>query len=96
MLRVPRIQEEVRVQAFYQSRPEPNTPYRQLVLKHDEAKGWRVCLYGGTKWGAKGNGTLLTEVLVKDLDAGQVEYTRMFRELRASGWKPETPFQTWD
>jgi len=90
------MEEEIRAQWFYQSKPERDTPYRELVLEHDGQWGLRVCLFGGTKWRAKGDGTLMKQVLVKSIEAGEVEFNWMFRELCDSGWKPETPYQTWD
>lgn len=39
------------IQAFYQTKPERDTPYRKLSLDYDEEKGWRVLLKSGTKWG---------------------------------------------
>ena len=42
-------------QAFYQSKPKQDTPYRQLDLTCDRTKGWVVRLFGGTKWVAKGD-----------------------------------------
>ena len=61
-------------QAFYQSKPEQDTPYRQLGLTFDQAKSWVVRLFGGTKWVAKGDKDLepMKEEPVKDFDAGRL------------------------
>jgi hypothetical protein len=83
------------MQAFHQSKPERDTHYQQLELAYDEGKGWRVLWLGGTTWGEKGV-KVISEVLVKDFDEGKVEYDNLYRQLQEAGWKPYTPYQTWD
>jgi hypothetical protein len=83
------------IQAFYQSKPVRDTPYRELVLEHEDGKGWHVLLLGGTEWGAKKASTI-SDNPVKDFDEGKVVYDRIFGELRDSGWRTYTPYETWD
>jgi hypothetical protein len=79
------------IQAFYQAKPEPDTPYRQLSLEYDNGDGWRVLVVGGTKWGAKG-----MVVMNKVFDEGKVEFDKLYRQMQESRWKPYTPYQTWE
>jgi hypothetical protein len=81
------------MQAFYQSKPIQDTPYRQLSLDYDE--GWHVQLFGGIKWGAKGK-NILQNVPVRDFDEGREVYDKMFVELQNSGWRAYTPYESWD
>jgi hypothetical protein len=85
-------------QAFYQSKPKQDTPYRQLDLTYDQTKGWVVRLFGGTKWVAKGDKDPepMKEEPAKDFDTGKIVYDEWFRELRDSGWRPYSPYETWD
>jgi hypothetical protein len=83
------------IQAFYQSKPVQDTPYRELVLAHDEGKGWHVLLLGGTEWG-KGKSTVLRDESVKDFDEGSIVYDNIYEELMAASWKPYAPYETWD
>lgn len=80
------------IQAFYRTEPQRHTPYRELVLKHDVEKGWRVILLAGTEWGA-GKSTVESEDSVKDFDDGKTVFDRKFRELQNSGWRPYSPYQ---
>ncbi len=64
------------LQAFYQGKPERDTPYRELILKHDEQSRWRVLLLGGESWGKQASSPI-SEVAVKDFDEGRVEYDRI-------------------
>jgi hypothetical protein len=84
------------IQAFYMSKPEKDTPYRELVLEYDDSIGWHVLHLGGTKWGRESRNPPLDEVLVKDFEEGKVVYDKMFAELCDSGWRPYTPYETWD
>jgi hypothetical protein len=84
------------IQAFYQSKPVKDTPYRQLSLKYYEDGSWHLRLFGGTKWGPKEPHPPISDTLVADFDEGLVAYNKAFEELRASGWKPYTPYETWD
>ena len=84
------------IQAFYMSKPEKDTPYRELVLEYDDSIGWHVFHLGGTKWGRESRNPPLDEVLVKDFEEGKVVYDKMFAELCDSGWRPYTPYETWD
>ena len=83
------------IQAFYQSKPVQDTPYRELLLEHEDGKGWHVLLLGGTKWGAK-NASTISDILVADFEKAKVEYDRIFEELHDSCWRPYTPYETWD
>lgn len=83
------------IQAFYQVKPERDTPYRELLLKHDDEKGWLVILLGGEKWG-KDNANALAEVSVRDFDEGKAEYDKVFRQLSESGWRPYSPYEMWE
>jgi len=53
------------IQSFYQCKPELDTPYRELVLMHDEERGWCVRLLAGKKWGRQ-ESTVEREDLVED------------------------------
>ena len=83
------------IQAFYRMKPERNTPYRELVLRNDEAKGWRVLLLSGERWG-RDAANVLSEVSVKDFDEGKAEYDKIFRGLTDAGWKPYSPQEMWE
>jgi len=83
------------IQAFYQTNPVQDTPYRELVLEHEEGKGWHVLLLGGTKWGARG-ATTVSDDPVADFDNGKIVFDRIFEELRGHGWRAYTPYETWD
>jgi hypothetical protein len=65
------------------------------VLKHEDGKGWHFLLLGGTEWGAEG-ASVVSDVPVTDFDEGKVVYDRIFVELRDSGWRPYTPYETWE
>ena len=80
------------IQAFYQTRPERDTPYRELELKHDKEEGWHVLLLGGAMWGASVK-TLLSDVPAKDFDQGKTVYDNLFRQLQDYGWKPYVPHE---
>jgi hypothetical protein len=85
------------IQAFYQSKPIKDTPYRQLSLNYDEEGALHLGLFGGTKWGPKETETPpISDTNVADFDEGLVAYNKAFEELRDSGWKPYTPYDTWD
>lgn len=83
------------IQAFYQSKPERDTPYRQLSLEYDGVDGWCVLLAGGTKWGAKGM-IVMNKILVKDFDDGKEEYDKIYAQLQQARWKPYSPYELWD
>ena len=83
------------IQAFYQTKPERDTPYRELVLKHELGKGWHVLLLAGSKWGAPAP-NILSDVPAADFDQGKTEYDNMFRQLHDYGWRPYVPYETWE
>ena len=83
-------------QVFHQSKPVRDTPYRQLSLEYDEDGSCHVKLFGGTKWGPKESHAPISDTPVADFDEGLIVYNKAFGELRASGWKPYTPQETWD
>jgi hypothetical protein len=80
------------IQSFYQQKPVVDTPYRELELEY--ANGWQVRLLGGTKWGRE-KAEELRVVKVQDFDAGVLEYSKIFGELREQGWKPYNPQVAW-
>ena len=69
---------------YYKSRPgrapEPDMPVRQLELRHNEGRGWRVLVFGGGK-------NLISEEPVASLEAGEIFLNRIARELQNSGWR---------
>lgn len=85
------------IQSFYKQTPVRDTPYRELYLGTEFQNGehWEVRLLGGTKWGSE-HGTVLRVIKVKDFDEGKPIYDGIYRELRAEGWKPYHPAQSWD
>jgi hypothetical protein len=83
------------IQAFYQVKPERDTPYRELVLKHDEPKGWRVLLLGGESWGKQASSPI-SEVAVRDFSEGKTEFDKLFAQLTDTGWRPYSPYEMWD
>jgi hypothetical protein len=85
--------------AFYQTKPVQDTPYRQLSLMHQEDDNkWHVRMTGGTKWGIPGreDRTILEDIPVESFDAGKPVYDRLFSELEEKGWRPYTPYETWE
>jgi len=80
---------------FYQTKPKQDTPYRRLSLACDSEKGWVVQQAGGEKWGRE-NSQVLGEDLVKDWHEGMAIFNRLFNELVAAGWRPYTPYETWE
>ena len=83
------------IQAFYQTKPERDSPYRELILKHDKDGGWHVLLLGGARWGAEAK-TELSNVPVNDFDQGKMTFDNLFRQLQDYGWRPYVPFEPWD
>jgi hypothetical protein len=81
------------IQSFYQKKPVQDTPYRELRLFNEG--GWHVLLLGGTTWGAK-NTSAISDITVTDFDEGKLVYDRIYGELSNSGWRPYTPYETWD
>jgi hypothetical protein len=80
------------IQAFYKTKPQQDTPYRQLSLSHKD--GWQVRLTGGTKWGRE-NAEELKVISAKSFDEAQQLYDEMFRQLQDQGWRAYTPYETW-
>jgi hypothetical protein len=75
---------------FYQtSTPVKNTPYRQIVLKHDQTKGWVVLRFAGTEWVKKDEADHVPEreEVVKDEAAGKIIYDQWFNEIQNAGWR---------
>jgi hypothetical protein len=79
------------IAVFYQRTPEVDTPYKELILKHDQTKGWVVRLFAGTKWWPKEESTVEREDLVKDWDEGKTMFDQVFNEVVNSGWRLYTP-----
>jgi hypothetical protein len=83
------------IQAFYQSKPVQDTPYRELVLAYEKKVGWHVLLLGGTKWAAKKD-SVISGTAVADFGERKAVYDRIFGELCDSDWRPYTPYETWN
>ena len=86
------------IQAFYQTKPVQDTPYRQLSLMADNNGQWRVKVSGGTKWGIPGreDREILHDIPVAGFDEGIPVYNRLFNELEEQRWRPYTPQETWE
>lgn len=82
------------LQTFYQSKPERDTPCRELILDHGDKTGWRVRLLACDPL-AEAKRTTITEISVKDFDHGKVQYDRIFKHLEETGWKAYTPYEKW-
>jgi hypothetical protein len=80
------------IQAFYKTKPQQDTPYRQLSLTHEN--GWRVCLSTGKKWGRE-NAQELKVTLAASFDEANLLYDTLFEELQNEGWKAYTPHEIW-
>jgi hypothetical protein len=78
------------IQAFYQSTPKRDTPYKRLEVKDDRERGWLVRLSSGVEWGRE-NSTVESETPVKDIDEGKTVFDRLFLELMQAGWHPYSP-----
>lgn len=76
------------IQAFYQSEPDQDTPYRELSLHHD-GNGWWVRHSAGEKRGPAS--TVLSEISVKNFDEGRELFNNLYNELAQAGWKPYNP-----
>jgi len=80
------------IQAFYKSKPERDTPYRELVLKYED--GWRVQLSAGTRWGRE-NADELKAIPVSSFEEGKTLFDKLFGELQNDGWRPYSPHEDW-
>lgn len=80
------------IQAFYQSKPQQDTPYRQLSLSHKN--GWHVRLVAGEKWGPD-NATELQRLPAKSFEEAKDIYDRLFTQLHDEGWKAYSPYEIW-
>lgn len=80
------------IQAFYKPNSEPitkHTPFRVLVVDHDEHNQWHVVLVEGTEWGAQSEP--IDNIPVKDFDDGKPVFDRLYRYNLKSGWMPYSP-----
>jgi hypothetical protein len=80
------------IQAFYKSKPEQDTPYRQLSVSHTD--GWRVRLITGMKWGRE-DAEELKVINAESFDAAHRIFDRLYKELQAEGWRPYSPYEPW-
>jgi len=81
------------IQAFYKTKPEQDTPHRQLSGVHDD-DDWKVRLVAGTKWG-RDDAQELSVTPAPSFEEAKRVFDQLFEQLQSDGWRAYTPWEIW-